>query len=283
MYWSWAELGREALNHSSMWYYVSVIRSSEVDNIVGGFGHVFCRSIATFVPCMSEQGVVVDLGDGSSLLMFSKVVHFIGDVKEIQGSWSFKGPGGTRCCFACRNVITMRDKDGNRVLPTGSYCVDIGHTDTSDFDPTSDEHWYDIADHLLAKATTSATKKEFADLQQAVGLTFNTHSILHQAQLRRLVPPSTIIYDLVHVFVVVGVAHFEFTNSLHSAKKKLGLKWGRVYEFFQHWSWPRWRNSRGNLASVWGPKQESSCHDNFSVELRNCLTSTKSSKSSCSR
>ena len=244
VYFSWLELGQAALSHEECWWCIMVEMSSVVNSVAATMSQVFGALIKKFFDKsgwdLSTSGVLLPASNGSNPRLFSKLGFFLQDGAAHKATWHSRGEAGSKFCLLCKNLFTesslIVDADGTNLLKCNvikkSGLVPAGPTDLRN------------AARYLARKASTATPGEFTELQQALGLTHQEHSILLDRTLDSIVDPvEHYLHDWMHCLMVDGVCNVhvyllleEFIQSGHrdvyeqlSSYLELWQYPGRVY------------------------------------------------------
>lgn len=236
VYWSFLELG-ENLCNELFWYTFLVVRSDEVSSakkkrkrhaaptIADGMSQVFREVIKVFV-------------DGTSSLIHGKVMHalgrllvakprvLIGDEPAIKHCIGHKGSAGNKPCLLCRNCVNFRS-DLWRHHP--ELVAHSAHRFESFRAASNASIWSGV--NLLNSRKDILTKKEFAELEQSIGLNWTPRSVLWDENLRSVFKPAEMIqYDWMHVFLVQGLFQLEVNLALGRLSSR-GFSYERIHPF----------------------------------------------------
>ena len=182
-------------------------------------------------------------------------------MKEV---FSSKGPGSTRPCLSCKNIVKFLD----HAVAENSYLQSIDCADASKFDRSTDAEIYEAAD--IVRAASGRTRKELESLEMTTGIHWEPHGIMFHPECRRIVKPVTgWLRDWMHMLAVSGVANTEVMQ-LCLALKSVGVTWAMLTQFFAMWQLPK---ALGRINSDWftpkrlGHRDEKDSFKGFAAEL----------------
>ena len=124
IYWSFAELGFEALSKECFWMLGGILRYAHACEISGGMSCVFASHSRSFFGPehnVATSGFTVHTHQGS-VVIFARLGTVVADEAALKAAWSLKGASGLRPCAICSNVVGFRCEFD---LDSGSALVDI--------------------------------------------------------------------------------------------------------------------------------------------------------------
>jgi hypothetical protein len=146
---------------------------------------------------------------------------------------SLKGAAGTRFCITCRNVTNNLTPD-----PRG-YIQSIECVDTSLFDQITDSDFFDCID-FLRRAKNTKSKKDFALIEQALGINFDADSLPFDDELRPMLKPvSGYLRDWMHTLCSHGTACSELALIMAKLKAE-GVTLQQVRDYAMCFTLPKW-------------------------------------------
>lgn len=102
------EFGRHLLSCQQMWFEFAILRSSILDQVVGGVSYVQRRLMHEFFTSTESFrtiGVhIEDLGHGPTVL-FGQNKNLIADMEASQSTFDLKGSSGMIVCIKCANCV----------------------------------------------------------------------------------------------------------------------------------------------------------------------------------
>lgn len=154
------------------------------------------------------------------------------------------------------------------VLP---HVVDPSCSDPNLFQELTDQDVWNSFDRLAA-AHERETKRDFAVLQQASGLSFHPSSILADMSLRAHIRPITMTsYDWMHNFAVGGVMNTEMHAMLQRCKEVLGIRYAQLDCFVRaDWVFPSWQRTH-QITEVFSAVRERAGADTFKATASEVL------------
>ena len=202
---SWIE-GWHYLKKQSAWLPVCVIQAQCLASIRGRASKVMLEIIKRLLLPSFEHGF--DL-PGNIRFRQLRQAHFMGDHDAVRSIFSFKGSAGLRPCTLCENVV----QTGSGIMELDDHFLGIGSW--SGFLPNNDENIFADCERLR----TTRSKSERESLEKCSGITFDSETLMFDANHRWQMPPSKIVYDYMHTYLVNGVASWElalFVSALSS-------------------------------------------------------------------
>ena len=105
IYWSFLQLG-EALCDEEVWFLLSVVKTSTVREVAGGWSHIFNRCTKTFYEDYDcRQGLVFKYESGESLCLICVLLILVADEAGLKAVWSCTGASGLKPCMICLNLL----------------------------------------------------------------------------------------------------------------------------------------------------------------------------------
>lgn len=240
IYFSFLELGANALSNEDAWFCVFVKRSRDVNLLSAGMGQVFGAVIKLFFGAaghdISSGGLYFQAPDGSPLRLFANLAMVLQDGGAHKSVWHCKGDAGTKFCMLCRNLYSEKSEltaeDGSKMLT----CTLIHE---SDLDFATDD---DIRGSVRRLADSRATdsKQMFEKRSQAVGFNHEPHGMLLDVELDAIVrPASHFCHDWMHAMFVHGAFHTMMYATLE-ALSEAGVRdiWEKLTGYIGLWTWP---------------------------------------------
>ena len=252
-YFSFLELGPEALCHAEVWFPLAVVRSVAVKTIPGKLSAVtrmLLRSMFVGTQGLSSAGVMLDVGD-SPFLFFAKLSNIVGDEAALKAVWSSKGAAGLLPCMFCKNVTTrqLSEHDASGYLH-GLECSE----DSLDL-ATTPEVWEKV--DILSGSVGRLTKGKFQELEKSLGLNHEPSGVLCDDALRHhVLPIECHTYDSMHVAFANGVAHVEIDQFLQRSSPH-GFGHPQLFAFLgADWIWPGYLQQKGqSIKEVFSPNR----------------------------
>ena len=211
---SFREFGKH-LRAQQFWFEYAILRSSVVDNVVGGASfvqrklqHLFMTSTESF---QSVGTQIDDLGHGPQVI-FARNTNVIVDMAAATECNDLKGASGVKPCPKCANGVMKGSlSDADNPLPNpDNVLVEITATPPRDFVPNTNEALWETVDGLRQMNNLVrdkvVTKKSFKFVQQACGLQFNPSGLLADEGLRIHFKPLDVhTEDWSHVYLCKGI------------------------------------------------------------------------------
>lgn len=233
IFWVFADLPDYLLCRSEVWLQFGAIRSKILADRGITQSALMKEVLLTFFSNDAPNFFVEGVG-----VIDAAFAGFIGDEKGMKELFSGKGPGGTRPCLSCRNVVQW--------LPTTDYLVGIDGAPEK-FDPATDSDVWRMADRIKQLAAT-APKKDLELLQQASGLTYDASGVLFSDACRSLVRPVKGWFrDWMHIFCVGGIANLEIQQLLNALREQ-GVQPKVITAFFEEITLP---SMHGVIQAEW--------------------------------
>lgn len=199
---SWLELWHLLKNQNS-WIPLTCVQSVCLSKIKGGASKVMLEIMKRVLTPENEQGFRIN----DMVFRQRRKAKFLGDLEAVRAVFSLKGSAGLRCCILCRNVL----KKGSGVPCHDNYFVEI--SSAGGFVDATDDDIFRQADQMMRPCTRKALEEQ----EIAAGITFEPESLLWSPE-RRLLPPSEIVYDYMHIYLANGICSWEvqlFLNKVY--------------------------------------------------------------------
>jgi hypothetical protein len=190
---SWLELWH-LLKNQNAWVPLTCVQSQCLSKIKGGASRVMIEILKRVLTPENEQGFRLN----DMVFRQRRKAKFVADLEAVRSVYSVKGSAGLRCCILCRNVV----KKDSGVPCHDNYFVEI--SSAGGFIDATNDDIFQQCDRMMAPCTRKAM-----DAQEiATGITFDPETLLW-SPVRTLMPPSEIIYDVMHVYLINGIASWE--------------------------------------------------------------------------
>ena len=276
IYYSWFELGPQALSADIMWFTLTCVRSSVV-NSIGGMTALFRQISDLFCQAPNfSLGLPLTLhGQAGNVMFFSRISCMISDEAALKAALANKGATGLVFCCLCQNALdhksALAEADGAQGM------VSSLETDISRFRRNTPESIRQSL-RLLQDAATRHPQGYVERLQTALGLNLRPDGLLaHPAFGPDVI--STITFDWFHIYVVHGIANLH-TGLLLGDLHNHGWGNAQIEAFVEGFQWParlRGAAPKGLLkkrGSLHEPLKGSASENlNFIILLRVFLTS----------
>lgn len=244
VYISIMEFGPLALSREESWMCILAKRSSHVAQAESGMSQVTAKVLQHILHhplCDTvNQGVLLKDSNGSRFRVWIALGAFLQDGAAHKQVFNLKGDAGTKFCVFCRNLVSQKsglvDEAGDILVATS--------WDLASIQQSTDESLRDTVSRLDIKHETLNTK-EFALWQQAVGMNYNKHDLLHcQALFSDVRPIAQLIHDWMHCFIVSGCYQTVMYLLLAAMEEKFGTD---IYQVLgpciKQWNQPQSKKS----------------------------------------
>ena len=259
-YWSFLELGMEALCHEEVWGTATIMRTNKAKHLEGGLPELTHRVLEQFhgdVHDIRISGVSVCCqGSENHSTIFAKTQVLMSDAPALAEMLSAKGHAALKCCCLCMNATHHKPPGGATPIHEFSdYCVPITCTDFNKFKKHTDASLRQSIQHLNdLKAQLSSIEDQETTVY---GYNWTPWSIILNKKFDIGVA-SAVMYDWAHTYVCDGVADQEFgafMKVMHASITKGGLTHSCTYqalgEYLSGWAWPK---GRGNPMHLFDPE-----------------------------
>jgi hypothetical protein len=253
-YWSFMELGREALSHEECWFSVTLLRSHTSKLLQGQLAQAATHVLESMVVSGEKNfgnGCTVPV-NGHDATIYGKIGCLIADEPGIKEVLSCKGHAGSKPCTLCKNCVQQqvgRNPKRDGPWKTEPYLVSIAEPDSKRFKPHTDDSIRATVQRLHDYRGTM-NKTEFARREQALGFGWNPYTLILNESLAIGVA-SMVMYDWVHVYICDGLADVElgvFMRKLRTFKSE--STFGELATYIGRWRFPkRFGNIVANLFS----------------------------------
>ena len=222
-YWSFIEFGPAALSHEEFWFIMMAEFSFNVRACSGGMSQVFVKLCKLyfepdgFNAAPSAGGVRLVSLDIRIFVVIGVILQDGGAHKSV---WHSRD--GSKMCMLCKNLFTIKselcDADGTDLLTCGV-------TKLKDLVPETSKSLRDKARYLQHHRND----RNFADLQQALGITLHPHMFLLDRYLDDHIDiVKVFMHDYMHAFWVDGI----FNLMLYLLFEQLVQQGRQIYATF---------------------------------------------------
>ena len=250
---SFMEFGK-LLSAQQFWFEYAVLRSSVLDQVVGGesfvqrqLQHLFVTSAESFQRVGAQLD---DLGHGP-VVIFARNTNLIADMAAASGCLDLKSASGFKPCIKCANGVKKGAlTDADHPLPNpGNELMEITAPSLRGFVSNTNEALWESVDELQVMTRLvqrkQMTKAKFELAQMACGLSFNPHGLLADKRLRKYFKPLDMhTEDWAHVYLCKGVGGDELAH-LMGRLKTFNVKYDTFREELKLWNWPRVHHGTG--------------------------------------
>jgi len=255
IYWSFMELGCNALSREDAWFTVCIEFSAWVNGMHAGISQVFAKIIKRFFQPdgfnFAKNGILLDIDhDEVDVRIWAKLGGILQDGGAHKYTWHLRGDGASKFCVLCKNLFTAEsnvvDEDGSNLLRCN--CIDLG-----ELVPEKGSTLRTNARYLAAQADIlGPSTKKFTELQQALGLTYHKHALLLDHELDDVFDPcETYQHDSMHGLYVDGAVNLCIYLLFEMFVKRMPV-YTTFGEFVSRWTWPAraHANSGSHLAEI---------------------------------
>ena len=274
-YWSFLELGINALSCEDAWFCAFTQRSTENANVEGGLSAALAQLVHAM--CTGEdnlpEGIQVYIR-GTAIKIFARIRVSLQDGAAHKSTWCCKGDSGTRLCMLCKNVVAAKSElvaeDGSGLLRANViYRGELVLSDDNDIRTTVRE---------LSEASRHMSGDPWEDLQQARGWTHTPGNMLLDESLDQHVHPTQdFMHDWMHCLVVAGVFN-TVVYLLFESMRAPHMYVHSPYELFQgflvNFNWPKRISGSTNLHEIFS-KARSRSHraaKHLKAQASDCLS-----------
>ena len=250
VYWSFLELGSNALSREEAWFAVMTEYSNVVNELHAGLSQAFGEILKLFFGGsgfdFSTAGINLPF-DSGDIRLFAKLGAVIQDGGAHQAVWGSRGDGASKYCLLCRNLFTASSRICDQA---GCTLLVSDAINLADLVSSTDTELRNNARFLEPRAGTMG-REAWTELQQSMGLTHHKKAILLDRSLdRSLHPTQVFVHDWMHCIFVDGVMNLcvyllfeQFINT--------GMS--NIYQVFERyaaaWKWPH-RINGAHLAEI---------------------------------
>ena len=244
-YWSFLELGTNALSHEECWGTITLMRKLDANKSEGALCQVFHRVVNRFFKDphnFRKSGINLELyGSGKSVWIGAELRMILCDepgIKEIIGC---KGHAGNKPCFACINAV--QDRGFGAQAPwwqTSTFFVSIAETDFKKF------KGYDPGElRKLVEKLHLCGADEVEEKSGAYGWNCNPWSLSLDPDVEDI--DKITVFDWAHCYLIDGLLDVEFGLCMKWLHKNTCTRYAEMWEYIQTFKWPRCRASLEHL------------------------------------
>jgi len=151
---------------------------------------------------LTEPGIRLPL-EGNMFLLRAELGGWIADEKALKEVFGIKGSSGSKPCFRCKNLLTLRGE--GRAANDQGYSCGLSEPSLQAFDQHTNDSVWQMVDLLLQRKGCTGVG-EFKRLEQVLGVVHDPQALLLCPQMRRILKPSSgFWFDWMHVLVSGGV------------------------------------------------------------------------------
>ena len=233
------QFGPEARCREDFWFCLCLARSSVVNKIQGGLSALTHQLITSHSVQALATGCMLTMASGERCMFFARLATMLGDESALKFVFDFKGASGTLPCPLCSNIIS-KTSAADEFDETGTL-RSISCTLPNEFQLRSDASIFRGHD-LLGRRKDSMSKKDFARLEQSMGLNWNPHGVLAHESLPVV---GSLMYDWMHCYLVTGIFQIEM-GLLLPLLYAAGHSADTLLRFIMQIQWPQSLRSRVN-------------------------------------
>eukprot|EP00438_Fugacium_kawagutii_P011713 Skav213088 [mRNA] locus=scaffold512:14254:15756:+ [translate_table: standard] len=211
------------LKSPSAWLLVAAIQSDCVQAIKGQAGAVATEIVRRLVSTEHLQGY--SLGHNLHFRL-APSMWYHGDLDSIRMIFALKGAAGMRPCLLCKNLV----KNGSGIPERNPNFQELsachGFMTNSDVDIFLD----------CDRIQQQRTRKDREALEKSSGIRFDAHGFLF-SDLRAQMPPSNIIFDVMHTYFCNGVCSWELALFVKVIMDHTGLTLAAIRSMVVDMEW----------------------------------------------
>lgn len=239
IYWSFAELGSNALSREESWFVICIEFSITVNEVHAGISQVMKQCIKRFFQRdgfnLATSGILLDFPDGD-VRLWAVLGGILQDGGAHKYVWHVRGDGASKYCLLCRNLFT---EESNVVETDGTNLLRCNVIKLGELVPMTGTDLRKNA-RYLAGQSGRVTVDKFTELQQSIGLTHHQHALLLDRELDAVFDPCDVyMHDTMHGLYVDGVVNLVIYLLF---ERFIGANMRNVYETFHdylsNWKWP---------------------------------------------
>jgi hypothetical protein len=263
-YWSFVELGMQALSHEAVWGVITVARYTEYTQLAGKGASLFevvLDHLFGETHHFRNTGCSLRFPNGERVLLLAEPSVLLCDMPALSECLSCKGHAGLLCCPACANC-TLENPPGDAPLHLlTDDAVSIAETDLSAFKKHSNasiqhvvRRLNDAHQQLLDK---TMTKTEFEELETIKGWNWTPSNVILNSRFGLKIA-HMIMFDAAHVYVHDGLADTELGKMVkvfYSNRKTTSFK--ELGEYVATFTFPKGAPSLAHLFTASANKNNS--------------------------
>ena len=217
VYFTFLELGPEAMSRDECWFVAAVVRESVLQNSAAGVSQLYRRVLERFFGRSHgrhdlREGVTLDFQDGGeAVLLHGTLGVVLGDELGLKEAIHCKGHAGTHPCVCCFNVLKMGD---SRCSADGPL-YPLTSVKTDKFELHTDESIRNILRRLGAASldTSRGHVGRMKELTTNLGFNHEPYGWLLSDDIPTDLV-STLMWDWMHVYFVSGIFEIEVVHVL---------------------------------------------------------------------
>jgi hypothetical protein len=188
------------------WLPLGFLKTNVHADILGGHSHFMVLIMQMFFGdrVNISRGVLLSAG----FVFVAEHGFFLQDEKADKSTFEVKGASGKHCCPKCRNVLKCHP----HLMPTiGSY-QHTAHARPRHFELHTVASYAEIVEKLR-QVHSESTRSHLADVETALGVSYNPLGLLFHPVFGKLCPPVAMFEDPMHVlFASGGCVQFEMNS-----------------------------------------------------------------------
>ena len=252
VYLSFLEFGVNALSHEEAWFAIMTEFSTAVNTLHATLSQVFGAIVKSFFQPegfhMMDSGMTILL-DGDYYRLFAKIGVVLQDGGAHKVVWQSRGDGASKFCLLCKNIFTDASKV---VCEDGTHLLRSNQIKLNELVAATDAELRTNA-RYLERMSTELGPEDFAQLQQAIGLTYAKHALLLDRDLDRLIQPTAVyMHDYMHALFADGIlnlcTYLCFEHFIQAGRKTV---YAAFSEFLSNWKYPG-RLHGDHLSEIFG-------------------------------
>ena len=181
-------------------------------------------------------------------LLRCKLAFAVCDGDALRAGLSCMGGAGMKPCHACMNVVSRNHKAA-REHP--DFMVDVLCSDASKFVLSSDQQVFDWCD-LQRDRKRVLSSTQFKQQETLSGFAYQEQSLVQDQGLRGVLPPSRMLYDVLHTYWTAGgVAASEVAWLIPRVEKKMNISLSQLQTLAKESPWHRPGGCSGSCSPSW--------------------------------
>ncbi len=259
VYWSIMDLGPEALSDESCWFEVAALKSKTVAELPGGMSLIISGCVGMFVDGPDiREGIVLNVPGLGNVMIFCKLGrcgNILADVKALVEICLANGPNGSKCCFGCSRVVSLKYANANELSDMDAVLTKVTCLDVSRWGKHTDASFKQVLHRLRHIAENSPDG--LAAAQTMHGFKHNASNVFLQRP-EDDVAFSDLLFDIMHLFFVNGCFNLEFWALLEAVRGATRFTYGDMADAMTAWTMPQ---NACNLKRLLNNKHQKSCED----------------------
>eukprot|EP00438_Fugacium_kawagutii_P013035 Skav208328 [mRNA] locus=scaffold1961:115781:117235:+ [translate_table: standard] len=217
------------LKSPSSWIVLAAVQTECTQAMKGNASAVVIEIIKRILTKEAEEGFNLP---GNIFFRQKPSLWFHGDMDSVRLVFSVKGAAGFRPCILCKNIL----KNNSGIPERDASFVELGAS--SSFTANKDSDIFFDCDRLTQQ-TTRSMREHF---EKCSGITYDPDSLMFSA-VRHCMPPSKIIYDVMHLYFANGVASWEISLFIWTLQQFSDFKLYQLQALIATSGWKSFRSS----------------------------------------